>query len=231
MKKVIFITIMAFALFGASNAVFAHEDPEYNEALKYYNSKNYQKAVELFKEYVKKTPDAAAYYRIGYGLYELKKYDEAAEYFKEAYLLDPNFSPEEIGLSKEQVEKAKKAAPPSKKAVTPKPSVSPKKAIAKKEPVPAKQTAQAVTGIQPQKPEQPKVAPAPIAQPEPKKVAPKKRFKLPFKLPAFLKLKAEPSFTATEILIGLGVVLAIIILVIGFIVYRKRGSSDSSSVG
>jgi hypothetical protein len=96
MKKVAFVFILFFALFVVSNSILAKTNSEYAEALKYYNSGKYEEAVRLLKEYVKKEPEPVAYYRLGYALYELKKYDEANEYFKEAYLINPEISPSPI---------------------------------------------------------------------------------------------------------------------------------------
>ncbi|MEW6066822.1 MAG: tetratricopeptide repeat protein [Nitrospirota bacterium] len=117
MKKALFI-IMCFALFASTNTIFAAEmDNEYDKALKYYNSGKYQEAVELFKEYVKKNPHPDAYYRIGYALYELGKFDEANKYFKDAYLIDPAYSPEWVSPvqgypEKPSVEEAPSEQPP-----------------------------------------------------------------------------------------------------------------------
>jgi TolA-binding protein len=108
MKKITSVVIMFLGVFLAGGILSASpHHTGYEKALKYYNSKRYKEAVSLFKEHVKKDPNPAVYYRIGYALYELKKFDEAAENFKEAYLIDPSFSPETIGLTKEQVEKVK----------------------------------------------------------------------------------------------------------------------------
>lgn len=96
MKKAVFVFAMFFAVFVLSETVFANADTEHKEALQYYNSGKYKKAVVLFKEIEKNKPSASVYYRIGYALYELRKYNEANEYFKEAYLVDPTFSPVSI---------------------------------------------------------------------------------------------------------------------------------------
>jgi len=94
MKKIAFIIIMSFVLFAVSDTILAKTDTDYDTALKYYNSGKYKEAVRLFQEYIKKKPEPSAYYRIGNALYELRKFSEANEYFKQAYLIDPNFSPE-----------------------------------------------------------------------------------------------------------------------------------------
>ncbi len=125
MKKIAFIVIMSFVLLAVSDTILAKTDTaktdtDYDNALKYYNSKKYKEAVRIFQEYIKKKPDPSAYYRIGYALYELRKYDEATEYFKAAYLIDPTFSPELIGYTQKYPEgKIKEAAKPSGEEVTP----------------------------------------------------------------------------------------------------------------
>jgi tetratricopeptide (TPR) repeat protein len=93
MKKVAFFIIMVFALFAVSDTILAKTDTEYDTALKYYYSGNYKEAIRLFKKYVKKKPDSSACYYIAYALYKIGGYDEANKYFKEAYLIDPMFSP------------------------------------------------------------------------------------------------------------------------------------------
>ncbi len=104
MKAITVVAAMFLALFCVSS-VFAEKGPEYNKALQYYDSGNYKEAVRLFQDYVKKKPDAAAYYRIGYGLYKLEKYHEAEENFKQAYLIDPSFSPGPAGTPQKYPEK------------------------------------------------------------------------------------------------------------------------------
>lgn len=92
MKKTAFITFMFFSFFMLSNALLANADDEYAKAIQAYNSGNYKEAVKRLKEYVKKTPDPGAYYRIGYALYELGHFAESREYFREAYLIDPTYT-------------------------------------------------------------------------------------------------------------------------------------------
>lgn len=114
MKKLIFIVLMVFALSTVYDTTFAAENSEYSKALKYYNSKKFKEAVELFKEQAQKNPTPSGYYLLGYALYKLGKFEEANEYFKEAYLLDPEFSLEKAGLIKKTPEaKAEDAEKPS----------------------------------------------------------------------------------------------------------------------
>ena len=94
MKKIIFILTVLMTLFLISDTVLAKTDTEYEKAIRYYNTGKYREAVEIFKDYIQTKPEAPAYYRIGYALYELREYDEAQKYFQQAYLIDPSFSPE-----------------------------------------------------------------------------------------------------------------------------------------
>lgn len=118
MKKLIFVVLMVFALSAVYDTTFAAENSEFAEALKYYNSKKFKEAVELFKEQAQKNPTPSGYYLLGYSLYKLGKFEEANEYFKEAYLLDPEFSLEKAGLIKKTPEaKAEEAEKPSMEKV------------------------------------------------------------------------------------------------------------------
>lgn len=197
MKKLVFVIIMFLGLFfAAPYTTFAQTDAEYSKALKYYNTKQYAKAVEQLQDYVKKNPDPAAYYLMGYSLYKLGKFNEATQYFNEAYLLDPDFSLEKAGLIKKQPEGktreiAQQAAdeqvpseqkPPAtetkaKQPEAKKETASSKQPPAKKEPVPAVQPAK---GVQPQKPEIKAVTPQKAA---PQKVEPSKSVQPPAGMP------------------------------------------------
>jgi tetratricopeptide (TPR) repeat protein len=92
MKKSVF-TVVIFSIFLWALQSPAQINNEYKKGLKYYNSGQYENAVSVFKGYIKDKPRASAYYRIGYALYELGKHEEAYKYFKEAYLIDPDFTP------------------------------------------------------------------------------------------------------------------------------------------
>jgi len=100
MKKVALIMVL-LALFAAvASAAIPTDDKDFRTGLKSYNSRNYMAAVKYFKEYINKKPDPTAYYLIGYSLYKLGKFSEADEYFREAYLIDPEYSLEKVGLIK-----------------------------------------------------------------------------------------------------------------------------------
>lgn len=234
MKKLVFVIIMFLGLFfAAPYTTFAQTDAEYSKALKYYNTKQYAKAVEQLQDYVKKNPDPAAYYLMGYSLYKLGKFNEATQYFNEAYLLDPDFSLEKAGLIKKQPEGktreiAQQAAdeqvpseqkPPAtetkaKQPEAKKETASSKQPPAKKEPVPAVQPAK---GVQPQKPEIKAVTPQKAA---PQKVEPSKSVQPPAGMPPapIMPQKGTPG-VAPGLLIGLMAGFGIIMLVIVLAVY------------
>lgn len=226
MKKLIFVVLMVFALSAVYDIGFSEENPEqrleYITALKYYNSQKYKEAVEVLEEHVKKTPSAVDYYLLGYALYELKRFDESNEAFKQAYLLDPEFSLEKAGLLKEMPE-GKPMKPRKKIAVLKQPKAKKKPEAEKKPSVEA----------QPQKPAQMTVMPekkALAAPPVQQKVEPIKPMQPVSKIESlfsFLKFKKEPPFVATEVLIALGAVLGIIVLAVGFILYRKKRSKSN----
>lgn len=110
MKTITLVATICFALIFAS-AVSAEKGPDYDQALKYYDNGNYHESVRIFKEQVKKRPDASVYYRIGYGLYKLGKHSEAEGYFQQAYLIDPTFSPELAGAPQKYPKKEMKRTP------------------------------------------------------------------------------------------------------------------------
>ncbi len=231
MKKFVFVIIMFFALFVVSDTILAQKDTEYATALKYYNSKNYKEAVEHLRDYVKKNPDPAAYFLIGYALYELRRFDEATEYFNEAYLIDPDFSLEKAGLIQKHPEyKTKEITKPSEEQVpAPKPPV-PKTKI--KQPETKKETAkQPPKEVQPQKPESPKEGKMPQPETkvtpqktepqkgEPLKVEPQKKPEPPAGIPSFPRPgKAMPGVAPT-ILTGLFAGFMMFFLAIGIALY------------
>ncbi len=89
-----------------STAALCAEEGLYEKGLRAYLKKDYKTAVKDLKEYVAGHRDAKGYYLLGYANYELKRKTgkskgrsdfwgdrETAEYFKEAYRIDPDFSP------------------------------------------------------------------------------------------------------------------------------------------
>jgi hypothetical protein len=146
MKKIAFIIAVIVASFVLSGIILAGTDTDYDKALTYYNNGKYKEAVTLLKDYIKKKPDPSAYYRIGYALYKLRKFDEANKYFGMAYLIDPMFSPKEIGLTPPYPhERMKEPTEPSQEQVPSKqiPQKSKgKQKGAKQESIPEKQSSQ-----------------------------------------------------------------------------------------
>jgi len=218
MRKNAFLIVLFITLFAFSTALYAEVDPDFAEGLKNYNTKKYEKAIEHFKEYLKKKPDPAANYLIGYSLYKLKKFDEAEDFFNEAFLLDPDFSLEKVGLIHKVSEgQIQEVAKPSAEQTAP----------AQKQPEPKKET---VKEAQPQKPEAAKVAPEKKAvKPEPQKAEPKKvepRVVEPQKVepPAFPSAPATPEvFPGPKVSPGAVVAMiagfGMIIFVIGIAFY------------
>jgi len=100
MKKVALVIVLLMLFAAAAGAAVPNDDKDFRTGLKAYHSKNYKAAVKYFKEYVSKKPDPTAYYLIGYSLYEMGKFSEADDYFRDAYLIDPEFSLEKVGLIK-----------------------------------------------------------------------------------------------------------------------------------
>lgn len=105
MKKTAFMWVMLLALFTLAGQVHAQagpdndavvedrEFPEFEKARELYNGGRYDEAVKMLKKYVEKRPVPEAYYMIAYSLYKLGRHDEANKYFKQAFLLEPTYSP------------------------------------------------------------------------------------------------------------------------------------------
>ncbi|MGD1076449.1 MAG: tetratricopeptide repeat protein [Thermodesulfovibrionales bacterium] len=89
------ILIGAAVVISLTSLVYAQE-VTYDKALRAYLKKDFKAAVKYLKEYVAQNPDADAYYLLGYANYKLKKRKDAMGYFREAYLIDPNFTPKAI---------------------------------------------------------------------------------------------------------------------------------------
>jgi tetratricopeptide (TPR) repeat protein len=107
---VVSLVILAFS----ASAAFGQEEV-YTKGIRAYFKKDYAAAVNYLKEYVARKPEARAYYFLGYAQYELKRKTggpkgrkdfwadtEAVKYFKEAYLIDPEFSPHAAGFGKKK---------------------------------------------------------------------------------------------------------------------------------
>lgn len=100
MKKVALVVVLLVLFAAVAGAAIPKDDKDFRTGLKSYNSKNYKAAIKYFKEYISKKPDPTAYYLIGYSLYKLGKFSEADEYFRDAFLIDPEYSLEKVGLVK-----------------------------------------------------------------------------------------------------------------------------------
>jgi hypothetical protein len=100
MKKVALVIVLLVLFVAVAGGAIPNDDKDFRTGLKSYNSKNYKAAIKYFKEYISKKPDPTAYYLIGYSLYKLGKFSEADEYFRDAYLIDPEYSLEKVGLIK-----------------------------------------------------------------------------------------------------------------------------------
>ena len=100
MKKVALVIALVVLFAAVSRAAVLTEDREFMAGLKAYNAKNYTAAVKHFREYANSKPDPKAYYLLGYAFYMQGKLTEADEYFHQAFLIDPQFSLEKVGLIK-----------------------------------------------------------------------------------------------------------------------------------
>ncbi|MGE5893055.1 MAG: DUF5684 domain-containing protein [bacterium] len=124
MKKSVFLSVLILSCLLTWGIVAAQTTDEYQEALRYYEKGNFSEAVNYLKMYVDKKPDPSAYYLLGYSLYKLGRHSEASEYFKQAYLIDPNFSPQQMEYFKKQPKEEMKeierlSREPEEKAATP----------------------------------------------------------------------------------------------------------------
>ena len=226
MKKIAFVLLLSFSILMSSD-VIANPDTEYEKAVQYYNKGNYKEAATLLKDYVKHRPDPVAYYRTGYALYKLKQFDEANEYFKQAYIIDPSFSPQAGAIKEQPQERPQKTKKPSAKQET-SPKESPGAPIEEKQPEAAKEPdvkRQPAHEAQPQPPiHEPAVTVPPVPGPklpESQRVDPGKGFQAPPAFPDFQKTQKPMTFPAPTMLLGLlaGFATLIMILEIAFYIY------------
>jgi len=88
---------MVAVLFLFSFSVIAAADEtSYDKGIAAYKKKDFKKAVQYLEQYVGQKPDPYAYYLLGYAHYKLKNHAESAAYFKQAYVIDPNLSPQPL---------------------------------------------------------------------------------------------------------------------------------------
>lgn len=109
MRKFGLYVLFAAAFLMISVPLLYAQEGVYEKAVHAYLKKDYKTAATYLKEYAAQKPEAEAYYLLGYATYmihrksgalKLSKGSEASEYFREAYLIDPNFSPKNINFSK-----------------------------------------------------------------------------------------------------------------------------------
>ncbi len=121
MKKTAFVIISLIipVVLMCGTLLAAIGDEDFDRALELYRTGQYAEALSALDEYVRERPEAYAYYLKGYALYALGRHGEATKSFQDAYLIDPEFSPEEfhkaVGMYKEfpvSVEPAEEAPPP-----------------------------------------------------------------------------------------------------------------------
>lgn len=105
MRRTSVLILSGFIFLAGSTTVVRAQGDAYEQGLHAYLRKDYRTAVKHLKEYVDRKRDAKAYYLLGYANYELKRKSgakgrrdfwgdtETAQYFKEAYRIDPDFSP------------------------------------------------------------------------------------------------------------------------------------------
>ncbi|MGW8273342.1 MAG: tetratricopeptide repeat protein [Thermodesulfovibrionales bacterium] len=96
------ILVAFISLFLAASVPNALAAEDYSEALALYEKGDFSSAVTYLRDYVAQKPEASAYYLLGYALYKLGKFNEASEYFKQTYLIDPDFSPQQMDYFKKQ---------------------------------------------------------------------------------------------------------------------------------
>ncbi len=210
MRKFAFVILALFVLLTLTQNTFAETDSEYDIALKFYYSGKYEQAVRLLKDYVQKKPEPSAYYRIGYALYKLGRHDEATEFFKEAYLVDPNFSPSPPAVTQPlQEEKVEEVTIPY---VEPLPLITEPSVAESKE-------GQVLSGVQEEKRQEPAVTPEEkVPMPFPQEVAPGKMFQPPQEFSQMpLPQQEMPGFVSALMALSAG--LGIIMLLIDVAIY------------
>jgi len=151
MKKTAFIIALAVSVAVLAGLAFGASDADFQKAVNHYKAGRYKEAVRVLEEYVKERPDAPAYYLMGYANYALERNELAARNFKDAYLVDPEFSPGEfrrkIGIDREAPAKAAAPAPAAPAPATPAeaqaPAPAPPPAVSEAPPAPSAPPAEA----------------------------------------------------------------------------------------
>ncbi len=95
MKTRLIFLIAASLCFAASTA-----SADYAAGVSFYKKQHYAECIRELRAYTEKTPDPRAYYLMGYASYKLRDFSGAREYFNKTYLLDPNFGPSSLEITK-----------------------------------------------------------------------------------------------------------------------------------
>ncbi|MHB8881142.1 MAG: DUF5684 domain-containing protein [Thermodesulfovibrionales bacterium] len=205
MKKTVFVIMALLIAVMVSGTAYAKAVSEYDAAVKSYYSGKYKDAVRHLEGYIAQHPDPAAYYLMGYSLYKLKRFDEANEYFRDAYLINPAYTPIKESAGQPVTRKPRKVIKPETEAAAaqkpaesqtkqpqqesaqkPAPPVQPDKkpAIPQAAPAPAPQqsappVASPPTPAAPVAPAAPQPGPQPVQPPVPMQPLPMPSQKLP----------------------------------------------------
>ncbi len=89
MRIIAFIILLLFM----SVPLCMANDASLNRAYSLYFQGKMEEAIKIMEDQVKDNPDAKVLYFIGYAYYELNQMDTAMKYFRQAYLVDPDFTP------------------------------------------------------------------------------------------------------------------------------------------
>jgi len=115
-------TILVLTLWSVFSA--AQTNPELEKATRYLANGQFDEVIAALEPWIDDNPDVAAYYILGYALYEKERHQEAIEMFEAGYLLDPAFSPSTIeGLPwiaemEARVKSASRPSPPARPVAT-----------------------------------------------------------------------------------------------------------------
>ena len=83
---VVILSLLLFSVCWANEAAL-------KKAYSLYYKGEKEAAISIIEDYVQESPDANAFYFLGYAYYEMKEMEKAREYFDEAYRLKSFFSP------------------------------------------------------------------------------------------------------------------------------------------
>ncbi|GBE00330.1 hypothetical protein BMS3Abin07_02381 [bacterium BMS3Abin07] len=104
MKKIFIAVFLLSAFLIVLFPLDSKADSALDKAVELYSHGNYEQVVGILSEYVQRDPDPSAYWLTGYSLYKLKRFDESDKYFRDAYLVDPDYSPTQIRAFMPKVE-------------------------------------------------------------------------------------------------------------------------------